>query len=55
MLQDVDHMEASCIFYVKVGAFDQLEQSTISILTVTSLGIVILTIQHDLMVRVCFM
>jgi len=24
-LQDMDNMEASCIFYVKVGTFDQLE------------------------------
>jgi len=37
MLQDMDHMEASCAFYVKVGKFDQFEQSKISILTVTSL------------------
>jgi len=44
MLQDMDHMEASCIFYLKVGRFHQLERSKISILTVTSLGIVMLTI-----------
>ena len=25
MLQDMDYMEASCIIYVKVGLFDQLE------------------------------
>jgi len=25
MLQDMDKMEARCIFYVKVGTFDQLE------------------------------
>jgi len=52
MLQDMDHMEASCIFYVKVGRFDQLEQSKISVLTVTSLGIVMLTVHQDLMVGV---
>jgi len=44
MLQDMDDMEASCIFYVKVGTFDQLEQSKISVLTVTKLGIDMLTI-----------
>jgi len=40
MLQDVDHMEASCVLYVKVGMFDQLEQGKISVLTVISLRIV---------------
>jgi len=43
MLQDMDHMGASCVFYVKVGRFHQLEQSKISVLTVTSLEIVVLT------------
>jgi len=55
MLEDMDHMEASCIFYVKVGRFDQFEQSKISILTVTSLGMVMLTTHHDLMVSMWFM
>jgi len=27
MLQDMDHMEASCVFYFKVGTLDQLKQS----------------------------
>jgi len=44
MLQDMDPMEASCLLNVKVGRFDQLEPSKISILTVTSLGIVMLTV-----------
>jgi len=52
MLQDMDHMEASCVFYVKVGRFDQLEQSKIWVLTVTSLVQVMLTVYHDLMVSV---
>jgi len=52
MLQDMDHMEASCIFYVKIGRFDQLEQSKIRVLTVASLGIVMLTIHWDLMMSV---
>jgi hypothetical protein len=50
MLQDMDHPEACCIFYVKVGRFDPFEQSKISILTVTSLEIVKLTIHHHFMV-----
>jgi len=43
MLQDMDHMEASCIFYVKVCTLDQLEQSKFCVLTVNKLGIVMLT------------
>jgi len=38
MRQDMDHMEASCIFYVKVGTLDQLKQSKFCFLTVTKLG-----------------
>jgi len=40
MLHDMDHIEASGVFNVKVGRFDQLEPSKISILTIASLGIV---------------
>jgi len=54
MLQVMDNMEASCVFYVKVGTFTHLEQSKIFILTVKISGIVTLTIQHDLIVRVIF-
>jgi len=43
----MDYMEESCVFYVKVGWFDQFEQSKISLLTMTSLGIVMLTVQYD--------
>jgi hypothetical protein len=34
MLQDMDNMEAICIFYVKVGKYTHLEQSKTSCLTV---------------------
>jgi len=44
MLEDMDHMEASCVFYVKGGRLHQLAQSKISVLTFTLLGIVMLTI-----------
>ena len=54
MLQDMDNMEAGCIFYVKVGTFNHLEQIKISLLTVNTLGIIRLTVQHDLIVRVSF-
>jgi len=36
MLQDMDHMEASCVFYVEVGTLDRLDQSKIWVLTVTT-------------------
>jgi hypothetical protein len=52
MLQEMDHMEASCVLYVKVGRFDQFEQSKISLLTVTSLGIVMLTVLYNLIISV---
>jgi len=55
MLQDMDHMEASCIFHVKVGMFDQLEQSKIWVLTVTTLGIEMLIVQHDMILSICFL
>jgi len=51
----MDHMEASCVFYVKVGRFDHLEQSKICVLTVSSFGIVLLTVHHNMIVRVWFM
>jgi len=50
----MDIMEASCIFYVKVGTFTHLERSTISLLTVNKSGIVTLTVQHDMIVRLTF-
>jgi hypothetical protein len=55
MLQDVDHMEASCIMYVKIGMFDQREQSTICGLTITKFAIVILTVPDDLIFSIYFM
>jgi len=55
MLQDMDHMEASRVLYVKVRTFDQLEQSKICVLTVISVGIVTLIVRYDIIVTVCFM
>jgi len=55
MLQVMDNMEASCVFYVKVGMFTHLEQSKISLLTVNKSGIVTLTVQDDMIVTVIFM
>jgi len=55
MLQDMDNMETSCVFYVKVGTFSHLEQSKTPLLTVNKSGIVRLTVQHDLIVSISFM
>jgi len=46
-LHDMDFMEATCMFYVKVGTVVQLEQRVICILTATGLEIVVLTAQLD--------
>jgi len=51
----MDHMEASCVIYVMVGIIDQLEQNKLDVSIGTTLGIVLLTIQHDLIVSLCFM
>jgi len=42
----MDHIEASCVVYVEVGTLHRLEQSKIYFLSVTELGIAMLTIQH---------
>ena len=55
MLQDMDHIAASCVFYVEVGTFNRLEQCAICILTVTIFGIAMLTVHHDMMFSVCIM
>jgi len=55
VLQVLDNMEASCVFYVKVGTFTHLEQSQISLLTVNKFRIVKLPVQHDFIVSVSFM
>ena len=46
MLQDMDHIQASCIFYVEVDMLHQLEQSTINVVTVTELVLALLTLHH---------
>jgi len=55
MLQVMDNMGASCVFYVKVSTFTHLEQSKISLLTLNRSEIVTLTVQHDMIVSVIFM
>jgi len=37
MLQDMDHIEASCVLYVEVGTLHRLVQYKIYVLTVTKL------------------
>jgi hypothetical protein len=55
MLQVMDNMEVSWVFYVKVNTFTHLGQSNIAFLTVNKSGIVTLTIQHDMIVSISFM
>jgi len=46
MLQDMDHMEASNVFYVEVGTLNGLEQIKICVMTITTFGIPMLTVYH---------
>jgi len=55
MLQVMDNMEVCCVFYVKVSTFTHLEQSKIALLNVNKSGIMMLTVQHDMIVSISFM
>jgi hypothetical protein len=55
MLQDMDNLKASCVFYVKVSTFTHLAQSKTPLLTVNQSGMVRLIVRHHLIVRVSFM
>jgi len=48
MLQDMDNMEASFVFYVEVGMFTHLEHIKNALLTFNKMEIVRLTVHHDL-------
>jgi hypothetical protein len=50
----MDNMVASCIFYVMDGTFKHLQQRKIFFMTVYKAGIVMLTVQHDMIIRVSF-
>jgi len=54
MLQVLDNMAVSCVFYVKVSTFTYLEQSKTDLLTVNESGIMTLTVQRDMIVSVSF-
>jgi len=55
MLQVMDNMEVSCVCYVKGSTFNHLEKSKIALLTVNKCGIMMLTVQHDIIVSVSLM
>jgi len=55
MLKDMDSIKTSCVFYVKVGMLNHPEHSQMRLVTVIIVGIVRLTVQHDLIVSVSFM
>jgi len=50
----MDHIQASCIFHGEVCKLNRLEQSKICVLTVTLLGIAMLTIHHEMIISVYF-
>lgn len=47
--------QSGCYYYVKIGTFNHLEQSTICVLAVTSFGPVMWTIEYELIVILYFM
>jgi hypothetical protein len=55
MLHNMDNMEASCIFYVKVSRITHLQQCKTTLLRVDQSGMVRLIVRHDLIVSVCFL
>jgi hypothetical protein len=56
MLPDMHNIQGICIYYVEVGWFEQYEHCKISMLTITSLGlVVIVTIHHRSVVTVWIM
>jgi len=54
MSQDMNHVETSCIFYVKVVMFDQLEQTKMCVSNVTEMGIAMLTVHHYLILSLFY-
>jgi len=55
MLQLMDNMEVSWVFYVKVSTLTHLEKSKTALSTANKSGIMTLTVQHDMIVSVSFM
>jgi len=58
--RDVEYRKIRTIWrqaatFVKVGTFNHLEHRKIILLTVNQMGIVMVTMQHNLIVSVCFM
>jgi len=55
MLQDMDNIKPTCVFYVKVSTFTHLEQCKTTIVTVNQWGVVTLNVRHELILSVSFM
>jgi hypothetical protein len=55
MMQDMDNMEASCVFYVEVSTFTHLAKRKTTLVTVNQSGMVWLIVRHDLIVDVSFL
>jgi len=54
MLNDMEDMDASHIFCIKVGTFDQHKQSKVCIWMVTELEIIQLTLQDIMIICIIF-
>jgi hypothetical protein len=55
MLQVIDNMPVSWVFYDTVRLFTHLKESKIAVLTVNKSGIVMITIQVEMIVSISFM
>jgi len=53
MLHNMDAMEASCVFYIDVGTLNRPEQCNLGMMTVTTLGMAMLTVHHYMIFGVC--
>jgi hypothetical protein len=55
IVQNMDDMDARWVFNVNFGMIDHFKQCKICILTITQIGIVMLTIQQEFIFRISFM
>jgi len=53
MLQEMNHIEASCIVYVNDGTLNRLEHSKFCILMVSTSRLAMVTVHHHITCRAC--
>jgi hypothetical protein len=53
-VKDMDCLQASWVIWNKIGMFNQPDSNTICLLTGAIMAIPMLTVKHDLVIRICF-